>query len=94
MSESRHRRDVVGRSSSLRPAGIGSGLSREQYDRLMQRLQNLTLREDGSGLRRVRPELVIDVQFQTSTSTGKVRHGSFKGLRPDLDPPSVVRKGS
>ncbi len=40
----------------------------------------------------VRPELVAEVAFAEWTPDGRVRHGSYLGLRADKDPSTVVRE--
>ena len=40
----------------------------------------------------VRPELVAEVAFGEWTPDGRVRHGSYLGLRTDKDPATVVRE--
>ncbi len=40
----------------------------------------------------VRPELVAEVEFTAWTRDGRLRHPSYKGLRPDLQPEQVVRE--
>jgi bifunctional non-homologous end joining protein LigD len=41
----------------------------------------------------VEPELVADVGYRGWTADEQLRHASFKGLREDKDPRSVVREG-
>jgi bifunctional non-homologous end joining protein LigD len=40
----------------------------------------------------VEPELVCEVDYTEWTREGRLRHPSYKGLREDLDPRSVVRQ--
>ncbi len=40
----------------------------------------------------VQPELVAEVEFTGWTSAGRMRAASYKGLRPDKEPGSVVRE--
>jgi bifunctional non-homologous end joining protein LigD len=40
----------------------------------------------------VEPELVCEVDYTEWTREGRLRHPSYKGLRDDLDPRSVVRQ--
>ena len=40
----------------------------------------------------VEPELVAEVEYTEWTSDGRLRHPSFKGLREDKDPRTVVRE--
>jgi bifunctional non-homologous end joining protein LigD len=41
----------------------------------------------------VEPNLVADVDYRGWTADEQLRHASFKGLREDKDPRSVVREG-
>jgi bifunctional non-homologous end joining protein LigD len=47
---------------------------------------------DARGVTWVRPELIAQVQFRDWTGEGVVRHTSFRGLRDDIDPTTVVRE--
>lgn len=40
----------------------------------------------------VEPVLVVDVDYAAWTRDGRLRHPSYKGIRPDLDPKDVVRE--
>lgn len=40
----------------------------------------------------VEPRLVVEVEFTEWTREGRLRHPSYKGLRDDVDPESVVRE--
>lgn len=40
----------------------------------------------------VEPVLVVDVDYAAWTQDGRMRHPSYKGLRPDLDPQEVTRE--
>jgi bifunctional non-homologous end joining protein LigD len=40
----------------------------------------------------VAPQLVADVDYRGWTADDQLRHASFKGLREDKDPGSVVRE--
>jgi bifunctional non-homologous end joining protein LigD len=44
-------------------------------------------------LRWVKPEVVAQIAFTEWTRGGNLRHGTFKGLRPDKNPRDVVREG-
>ncbi|MFL5333129.1 MAG: DNA ligase D, partial [Geminicoccaceae bacterium] len=44
------------------------------------------------GARWVRPELLAEVQFQTWTADGLLRHASFQGLREDKPATGIVRE--
>ena len=41
----------------------------------------------------VEPRLVAQVEFAEWTATGTLRAPSFKGVRPAIDPGTVVREG-
>ena len=45
-----------------------------------------------SGVHWVAPELVVEVGFGEWTSSGRLRHPRYLGLRPDKDPADVVRE--
>ena len=49
-------------------------------------------REHARTARWVRPELVAEVAFTAWTRDGRLRHPSFKGLRDDVDPTSLMRE--
>jgi bifunctional non-homologous end joining protein LigD len=55
-----------------------------------------TIRSNGGALARtihyVTPSLVCEVEFTEFTRDGTLRHPSFKGLRDDKDPRTVVRE--
>ena len=40
----------------------------------------------------VRPELVVEVRFANWTGDGRLRHASFEGVRPDVNPADVRRE--
>lgn len=87
----------------LRPAGgVGTGFTRRALDDLLRRL---TPREtpappfadrlpaaETRDVHWVRPELVGEVAFAGWTSDGRLRHPSWRGLRPDKSPGDVVRE--
>lgn len=90
---------------SLRYAGrVGSGLSAAELDLLHRLLAALTEPESPfspppevpapvrRAARWTRPELVAEVAFREWTAGGTLRQPSYKGLRPDRDPRSVVRE--
>ncbi|CAG1007350.1 Multifunctional non-homologous end joining protein LigD [Phycisphaerales bacterium] len=90
---------------SLRFAGkVGTGFSAETLKKLGTKLRGLATARppfvnpptgaDARGVTWVRPELVAQVQFRDWTTEGVVRHTSFRGLREDLDPTTVVRQPS
>lgn len=85
----------------LRPAGsVGTGFARRTLDDLLRRLAPLETRSspftvrlpaaDTRDVHWVRPELVGEVAFTEWTSDGRLRHPSWRGLRPDKSPADVV----
>lgn len=46
-------------------------------------------RADAKDAHWVEPTLVAEVQYRTLTPDGKLRHPSYRGLRPDRDPESI-----
>lgn len=48
-------------------------------------------REDARGALWVEPRLVGEVEYRTWTHDGRLRHASWRGLRPDKDPTEVSR---
>ncbi len=90
---------------ALRFAGkVGTGFSSETLKKLASLLRPLAQPSppfanpptgaDARGVTWVRPELVAQVQFRDWTGEGFVRHTSFRGLREEHDPTSVVREAS
>jgi bifunctional non-homologous end joining protein LigD len=81
---------------------VGTGFT----ERMLERLQSLLepLRRDSSpfeagmpppkGAIFLEPKLVGEFEFTEWTRTGHLRHPSFKGLRDDKDPRTVVREMS
>jgi len=78
---------------------VGTGFTDQILDRLQALLQPLV--RDASpfqrgkpprGARFVEPTLVGEFQFAEWTARGQLRAPSFKGLREDKDPKSVVRE--
>ncbi len=77
---------------------VGTGFSQKSFETLTKRIKPLRTDENSltpselkakPELKRanwVRPELVAIVEFRQLTSAGKLRVGSFKGLREDKDP--------
>ena len=47
-------------------------------------------RTESTGVRFVRPELVGEVRYGERTADGRLRHPSWRGLRPDKSPAEVV----
>ena len=79
---------------------VGTGFTEKMLDRLQSLLE--PLRSDTSpfdagmqppkGAIFVEPRLVGEFEFTEWTRTGHLRHPSFKGLREDKDPRTVVRE--
>ncbi|GIG22072.1 hypothetical protein Cch01nite_27960 [Cellulomonas chitinilytica] len=87
----------------LRPAGsVGTGFTRRMLDELLARLRPLEVagspfeeRLPGAETRDVhwvRPQVVGEVAFAEWTSDGRLRHPSWRGLRPDKAVTDVVRE--
>jgi bifunctional non-homologous end joining protein LigD len=94
---------AVNADDGLRYAGhVGTGFSEDTLDDLSARLH--ALRRDTSPLSApvprehardahwVQPELVAEVAYGEWTRDGRLRHPSYRGLRPDRDPGEVVRE--
>jgi bifunctional non-homologous end joining protein LigD len=85
---------------SLRYAGkVGTGFDERELDRLAGLLGPLRRedspfqgRQPGRGAVFVEPCLVAEIEFTEWTAQGLLRHPSYKGLREDRDPRSVVRE--
>ena len=85
----------------LRYAGnVGTGFTEKTLTDLSARLAQLR-RDDSPFVNTPRlpgrmffvdPVLVAEVEYSDWTSDGRLRHPSFKGLRPDKDPGEVVRE--
>jgi bifunctional non-homologous end joining protein LigD len=88
-------------SGALRYVGkVGTGFDEESLRTVGEKLAEL--RRDGSpfegrqpprGTIFVEPQLVAEIEFREWTRTGTLRAPSFKGLRVDVEPASVVREG-
>lgn len=87
----------------LRFAGrVGTGFTERELVRLHEALAALRTGEspfdsklsgaDAAGVRFVRPELVGEVRYREWTADGRLRHPSWRGLRPDKTPGDVVRE--
>ncbi|WP_420329746.1 ATP-dependent DNA ligase [Mycolicibacterium aromaticivorans] len=78
---------------------VGTGFSDKELTRLKKILAPLHTDEspftaalsrmDAKGVTYVRPELVGEVRFGEWTSDGRLRHPSWRGLRPDKEPGDV-----
>ncbi|SBS79274.1 conserved hypothetical protein [uncultured Mycobacterium sp.] len=79
---------------------VGTGFSEKELTRLKEILAPLHTDEspfgaplprlDAKGVTYVRPELVGEVRYGEWTSDGRLRHPSWRGLRPDKVPADVV----
>lgn len=82
---------------------VGTGYTAAVARDLFRRLAPITAKaspfasrltaEQGRGVRFVRPELVVEVEFAGWTADGHLRHASFRGLREDKQAADVVREG-
>ncbi|MBO9556366.1 non-homologous end-joining DNA ligase [Cellulomonas sp.] len=90
-------------AGALRPAGsVGTGFTRRMLDDLLDVLRPLEVatspfaeRLPGAETRDVhwvRPQVVGEVAFTEWTSDGRLRHPSWRGLRPDKAVGDVVRE--
>jgi bifunctional non-homologous end joining protein LigD len=88
-------------AGQLRYAGsVGSGFDGKTLSSTRAKLDGIAAAAspfaDGedipSGVHWVEPKLVAEVTFGEWTSTGRVRHSVFHGLRLDKDPSSIVRE--
>lgn len=88
-------------SGGLRYAGkVGTGFNDETLRQLHAKLSDLAIAESPfaervplrRGVHWVEPALVADVSFAEWTPDGRLRHSSFRALRDDKDPRSVVRE--
>ncbi|MGY4644175.1 non-homologous end-joining DNA ligase [Cellulomonas sp. URHB0016] len=88
---------------TLRPAGsVGTGFTRRALDDLLGRLRLIETptspfeerlpAAETRDVHWVAPELVGEVAFTEWTSDGRLRHPSWRGLRPDKGPAAVVRE--
>ncbi len=85
-------------SGQLRYVGnVGTGFSAATLDSLQASLSRLrtekpTVAADVGEVVWVAPELVGEVSFTEWTGDGRLRHPSWRGLRPDKAPREVVRE--
>jgi bifunctional non-homologous end joining protein LigD len=78
---------------------VGTGFSSAVLGDLLRRIRPLEQddspfvdpvpRDHARGARWLRPELVGEVEFRTWTREGRIRHSSWRGLRPDKSPQDV-----
>jgi bifunctional non-homologous end joining protein LigD len=89
--------------AALQFAGkVGTGFSAEDRQQLLKTLQPLARKTspfdaplasaDRAGAHFVRPVLVGEVRYGEWTPDQRLRHPSWRGLRPDKDPADVVRE--
>lgn len=79
---------------------VGTGFTERDLVKLKALLTPLSIDEspfgtklsgqDAKDVRYVRPELVGEVRYAELTSDGRLRHPSWRGLRPDKSPADVV----
>jgi len=80
--------------------GVGTGFTGKMLDDLLARLRPLRRdaspfavplpRADARDANWVRPSLVGEVEYRTRTPDGRLRHPSWRGLRPDKEPRDVT----
>jgi bifunctional non-homologous end joining protein LigD len=80
--------------------GVGTGFTGKMLDDLLARLRPLHRAEspfavplpraDAREANWVRPSLVGEVEYRTRTPDGRLRHPSWRGLRPDKEPREVT----
>jgi bifunctional non-homologous end joining protein LigD len=81
--------------------GVGTGFTAAMLDELRRRLRPLERdtppfsaplpTADARGARWVEPVLVGEVVYRSITPDGRLRHSSWRGLRPDRDPDEITR---
>jgi bifunctional non-homologous end joining protein LigD len=81
---------------------VGTGFTERELDKLKRLLKPLETSEspfttrlptqDAKGVTFVKPELVGEVRYSEWTGDGRLRHPSWRGLRPDKSPQEVVRE--
>ena len=79
---------------------VGTGFTEKDLDRLKVVLTPLRTVEspflpglssqEAQGVTYIRPEIVGEVRYGELTSDGRLRHASWRGLRPDRTPEEVV----
>jgi bifunctional non-homologous end joining protein LigD len=87
-----------GGGAALHYAGrVGTGFTEEESARLARALRSVARTPspfgfDAGAQQWVEPSMVVEVEFIEWTEEGVLRHPSYKGERPDLDPRDVVRE--
>ncbi|MCB0931129.1 MAG: ATP-dependent DNA ligase [Mycobacterium sp.] len=79
---------------------VGTGFTEKELDRLKTVLAPLRTdaspfspplsRAEAKAVTYVRPELVGEVRYADMTADGRLRHPSWRGLRPDKDPQDAI----
>jgi bifunctional non-homologous end joining protein LigD len=78
---------------------VGTGFSDDARDALLHDLRDLASPEspfasvptsEAAAAHFVRPALVGEVEFGEWTTAGRLRHPTWRGLRPDKSPHEVV----
>ncbi|WP_345379919.1 non-homologous end-joining DNA ligase [Pseudonocardia yuanmonensis] len=79
---------------------VGTGFTQEMLRALLERLEPLRRRsspfdesvprDHARNVRWVEPRLVGEVEYRTVTRDGRLRHASWRGLRPDRDPGEIT----
>jgi bifunctional non-homologous end joining protein LigD len=77
---------------------VGTGFTEQSRQDLKKRLEEIA--RDSSPFTSapyknaiyVEPKLIAEIEFREWTSAGSLRHPSFKGLREDKEPGTVVRE--
>ena len=77
---------------------VGTGFNAESMEDLARRFKSLerktapveTTRAEARDVTWLTPKLVAEIAFSEFTGDGRVRHGSFLGLRSDKDPANVT----
>jgi bifunctional non-homologous end joining protein LigD len=79
--------------------GVGTGFTSRMLDDLLERLRPLhqdrspfaepVPRQDARDAHWVQPRLVADVEFRSWTPDRRLRHPSWRGLRPDREPEEI-----
>jgi bifunctional non-homologous end joining protein LigD len=93
--DSRRGRSAVRRPGGHRLLGEGSRPAERSARAAAHRriaLRNKAFRPRCQGCQLCAPELVGEVRYSEWTSDGRLRHPSWRGLRPDKQPADVVRE--
>lgn len=94
---------VYDADGKLRYSGkVGTGFDHRSLEQLKARLEPLRRRTSPFAARTgvessahwVSPRLVAEVAFGEWTDAGRLRHATFRGLRTDKEPTSIIREGA